>query len=92
MISLFFVVSANSLALTVALAQGTPPGTAIAAPRIADATVTIDGRLDEPAWARAAVLRDFSQYLPNDNRPAEDSTVVLVWYAPDAIYFGIRAY
>src|SRR6266542_2177201 len=25
-------------------------------------------------------------------RPAEDSTQVLVFYAPDAIYFGIRAY
>ena len=93
MIPLFFFVSANSLALgPVALAQGTPPGTAVAVPRIADATVAVDGRLDETAWTRAAVLRDFSQYLPNDDRPAEDSTVVLVWYAPDAIYFGIRAY
>jgi len=92
-IALFFLASANSLALTaVALAQGTPPGTAVAVPRFADAAVSVDGRLDEPVWARAAVLRDFSQYLPNDNRPAEDSTVVLVWYAPDAIYFGIRAY
>jgi len=25
-------------------------------------------------------------------RPAEDSTTVLVWYSPTAIYFGIRAY
>lgn len=52
----------------------------------------IDGRLDEPAWAQAAVLRGFSQYLPNDNRPADDSTTVLVWYSSTAIYFGIRAY
>ncbi len=61
-------------------------------PRIVDAAVTIDGRLDEAVWARAAVLRGFSEYLPNDNRPADDSTTVLVWYASDAIYFGIRAY
>ncbi len=27
-----------------------------------------------------------------DGRPAEDSTDVLVWYAPEAIYFGIRAF
>ena len=74
------------------LAQGASPGTAVAVPRIADAAVTIDGRLDEPVWARAAVLRDFSQYVPNDNRPADDSTTVLVWYSPSAIYFGIRAY
>jgi len=27
-----------------------------------------------------------------DNRPAEDSTQVLVWYSPTAIHFGIRAW
>ena len=52
----------------------------------------MDGRLDEAVWQRAAVLSGFSQYLPNDDRPADDSTTVLVWYSPTAIYFGIRAY
>src|SRR5438093_1498073 len=60
-------------------------------PRI-ETTVKIDGVLDEPAWSRAALLTGFSQYRPVDGRPADDSTVVLVWYAPDAIYFGIRAF
>jgi hypothetical protein len=60
--------------------------------RITDAQVAVDGSLDEPVWGRAALLRDFSEYLPNDNRPADDSTTVLVWYSPTAIYFGIRAY
>ncbi len=54
--------------------------------------VKIDGVLDEPVWSRAAMLTGFSQYRPVDGRPAEDSTAVLVWYAPDAIYFGIRAF
>src|SRR5712691_7033269 len=60
-------------------------------PRI-DTTITIDGRLDEPVWQRAAVLTGFSEYRPVDSRPAADSTQVLVWYAPDAIYFGVRAF
>jgi hypothetical protein len=60
-------------------------------PRLTD-HVTIDGRLDEPQWGQAAVLTGFSQYRPVDGRPAEDTTQVLVWYAPDAIYFGIRAF
>jgi uncharacterized protein DUF5916 len=64
----------------------------VAPPGAADSAVVVDGRLDEPVWARAARLREFSQYLPNDNRPADDSTIVLVWYSPQAIYFGIRAY
>ena len=60
-------------------------------PRI-EAHVTIDGVLDESVWRDAALLTGFSQYRPVDGRPAEDSTEVLVWYAPDAIYFGIRAF
>jgi hypothetical protein len=60
-------------------------------PRI-EADATIDGALDEPAWAGAALLTGFSQYAPNDGVPAADSTQVLVWYSPTAIHFGIRAY
>ncbi|MFI5243866.1 MAG: DUF5916 domain-containing protein [Gemmatimonadales bacterium] len=62
------------------------------APAADDAAVIIDGRLDEPAWRRAAVLTGFSEYLPADQRPAPDSTEVLVWYSPTAIYFGVRAF
>ncbi len=54
--------------------------------------LTIDGRLDESVWQQAALLTGFSQYQPVDGRPAADSTDVFVWYAADAIYFGIRAY
>ncbi len=61
------------------------------APRI-EADVSIDGRLDEPAWSQAARLAGFSQYQPVDGRPAEDKTEVLVWYSPSALYFGIIAH
>jgi hypothetical protein len=60
-------------------------------PRI-EAHAVIDGALDEGEWQRAALLTGFSQYLPVDGLPAEDSTEVLVWYAPDGMYFGIRAF
>ncbi|HET7040026.1 MAG TPA: hypothetical protein VFH97_09055, partial [Gemmatimonadales bacterium] len=60
-------------------------------PRL-EAQATVDGALDEPVWSQAALLTGFTQYRPVDGRPAEDSTEVLVWYAPDAIWFGIRAY
>jgi hypothetical protein len=59
-------------------------------PRI-DTLVNIDGSLEEGVWRRAARLTGFSQYQPVDGRPAAEPTEVLVWYSPDAIYFGIRA-
>ena len=52
----------------------------------------IDGRLDEPAWSQAAILTGFSQFSPSDGVASADSTEVLVWYSPTAIYFGIRAF
>ncbi|HEX9127561.1 MAG TPA: carbohydrate binding family 9 domain-containing protein, partial [Gemmatimonadaceae bacterium] len=64
--------------------------TRVDVPRI-DTVATIDGILDEQVWRRAARLTGFSQYQPVDGRPADEPTEVLVWYSPDAIYFGIRA-
>src|SRR3954469_4592625 len=54
--------------------------------------VTIDGTLDEAAWMQAAMLTGFSQFSPQDGIPASDSTQVLIWYSPTAVYIGIRAY
>ena len=65
--------------------------TVVQVPRI-NATVPIDGTLTAAPWQQAALLTGFSEYLPVDGEPAADSTEVLVWYSPTAIYFGIRAF
>ena len=70
-------------------AQAAPP--TIAIPRL-EASIVVDGRLDEPVWRQAARLDGFHQYQPVDGRPAEERTEVLVWYAPNAIHFGIIAH
>lgn len=72
-----------------AIAQAPRPTVSI--PRV-DAKVTIDGVLDEPVWAQAAKLDGFHQYMPSDTRRAEEKTEVLLWYAPDALMVGIRAF
>jgi hypothetical protein len=59
-------------------------------PRL-DASIEIDGILDESVWSQAAVLAGFSRYAPVDGAPADNPTDVLVWYSPSAMYFGIRA-
>ncbi len=53
--------------------------------------ITVDGVLDEVAWASAARLTGFSQYQPVDRRPAVEATEVRVFYTTQAIYFGIIA-
>ncbi|MFN0178585.1 MAG: DUF5916 domain-containing protein [Gemmatimonadales bacterium] len=70
--------------------RGATGGLRVTPPRI-EATIEVDGVLDEPAWSRAARLTDFSQFSPSDGRPAEDPTEVLVWYSPTAIHFAARA-
>jgi hypothetical protein len=63
----------------------------VALPRVAVA-IRVDGLLDEPAWAGAALLTGFSQFSPVDRVAAADSTEVLVMYGDHAIYFGVRAF
>lgn len=70
-------------------AQAPAPNVPI--PRI-DTSITLDGVLDEPVWAEAARLTGFRQWRPVDGRPAEQETIVLVWYSPDAIHFGVIAH
>jgi hypothetical protein len=70
---------------------GTERNLRVDIPRV-EATVEVDGRLNEPVWQQAARLTGFSQYAPDDGRPAGNETEVLVWYSPNAVHFGIRAH
>jgi hypothetical protein len=90
LLTAFIAVTLPLLQDSTAVYDGRANRVHIDVPRI-DTVVNIDGSLDEPVWHRAARLNGFSQYQPVDGRPAVEPTEVLVWYAPDAIYFGIRA-
>ena len=49
---------------------------------------TIDGRLDDGAWACAEVLTDFVQREPMEGRPVSERTEVRVVYDEAALYVG----
>src|SRR4051812_10245326 len=53
--------------------------------------VTIDGRLDEPAWTAAPVYRAVWQRKPREGRPVECPTEFRVMYTPEALYVGVTA-
>jgi hypothetical protein len=81
------------IALLAILVQSPPqaPPPTVTIPRI-DTVITVDGKLDEPVWAKAARLEGFHQYRPVDGRPAEEETILLVWYSPTAIHIGVIAH
>lgn len=87
---------ADMLNLLLALALLSLPGsegdTDVPVPRFQEATLTVDGVLDEAVWNDALMLSGFAQFRPVDGRPAVDSTHILVWYEDTAIHFGVRAY
>lgn len=56
-----------------------------------NATLRLDGRLDEPAWRDARVLDGFTQRDPAEGRPATFRTAVQVVAADDALWIAVRA-
>ncbi len=56
-------------------------------PRL-DADITINGRLDESAWSRAALVEDLHQVFPEEFVSPSQPTRVLVFYTETAIYVG----
>ncbi len=54
-----------------------------------DQPITIDGRLDEPAWGLAAPLPDLIQQDPHPGEPTPYRTVVRVLVSEGALYLGI---
>ena len=54
-----------------------------------DATHSVDGRLDEPAWAAADLIDAFTQADPREGAPASARTTVRVLAGPKALVIGI---
>ena len=54
--------------------------------------ITLDGRLDEPAWKLASPVGDFIQRVPTNGMPSGERTEVRVLYDDDNLYFGVMCY
>ena len=55
-------------------------------------TISLDGRLDEPDWARGVPASGFRQQDPDEGKPAAESTLVRFVYDDDALYVGARMF
>jgi len=54
--------------------------------------IEVDGALDEPAWASAAVVPLTHEWLPRDNAPPPVATECLVTFDDDRLYVAFRAH
>ena len=59
----------------------------VSALRITD-KITIDGKLEEPAWKQALPAKDFLQQRPRNGEPAVEKTEVWFLYDDDNLYVG----
>jgi uncharacterized protein DUF5916 len=88
---LLAAVAASSLAQTAPAAQERKQVTAV---RLAagDPAPVLDGRLDDPAWARATPMTDFIQRGPEPGAPSPFRTVGRIVVDDDAIYVAMEAF
>jgi hypothetical protein len=81
-------------ALPALLAAQTADTTHAARPRMIAAertsAITLDGRLDESAWAASAPATAFRQSEPNEGQPATQPTEVRILFDDVALYIGAR--
>ncbi len=54
------------------------------------AAIHLDGHLDEAAWAAATPVTEFTQYDPEEGKPASEATEARVLYDDEALYVGVR--
>ena len=55
-----------------------------------DTRPTLDGVLDDAAWAQAATIEDLHQYEPVDHGEPSERTVVYVVYDDEYLYVAAR--
>ncbi len=57
-----------------------------------NAPITLDGVLDEAAWAKAPRISNFTQRELDENAPSTERTEVVALYTPTELYLGVWCY
>ena len=77
-----------ALQSAIATSSSTPEATPVVQAAAATGSIQIDGRLDEPDWARAVAVHGFVQLDPHEGQPASEHTEVRVLIDGEALYIG----
>src|SRR5512134_2810375 len=94
LVALFAAIQTAQLAASAAAARPDSlgaPSADVRAVRLAG-LLTLDGRLDDPAWSGASPATRFTQRVPREGDPASERTEVRLLYDDGALYVGARLY
>jgi hypothetical protein len=80
-----------SLAIGDSTVLKSPESVRIAIPKVTERP-TLDGKLDEPLWTKAAQLTDFAEYEPNDLIPGREKSIAYVAYDSQYLFLGFHAF
>ena len=61
----------------------------VQAGKVDPGAITVDGRLDEPAWQQAGVIQDLTQQSPKPGEPTPYHTKVLLLRDSHTLYIGL---
>ncbi len=86
-----FLLAAAGTQLDSAVARSRPGAAAVHAVR-ATGPISIDGRLDEPAWGAAVPIAELTQRAPHEGASSSERTEIRVLFDDDAIYVAARLY
>ena len=84
--------AAGPLAAGLAPAAGILTGRPSVQPLRATDAPSIDGRLDDAVWRRAARITEFVQQQPLDGAPATEETELYIAYDTQNLYFGMHVH
>lgn len=87
-----FLLGVSVAVLLPALVGAQSPGRPTATATRRNGPISLDGRLDEPAWAAATPVTQFIQQKPNEGAPPSEKTEVRFLYDEDAVYIGARMF
>jgi hypothetical protein len=85
-----FIAPSLATSQTTTRSQSDPRPVAQAALRQGE--ISIDGKIDEAAWAAATPITALSQSTPDEGKPASQRTEIRILYDASALYIAARMY
>ncbi|HXS24176.1 MAG TPA: sugar-binding protein, partial [Gemmatimonadales bacterium] len=88
---IFFALGVAEPQLDSAVTTRPAPASAVPAARVRGA-LSIDGRLNDPAWSGATMVASLTQRVPQEGAPPTQRTEIRLLYDDNALYIGVRLY